>query len=650
MKKITLLLLITSLCLCYSSQAQKADSWTRKADFGAIKRFEAVAFSIGNKGYVGSGNNGSAGNQIDFWEYDPATDTWTQKADFAGTARIAASGFSIDTVGYIALGVDAFYRKDLWLYSPSLNTWTRKADFGGAVRAAAAVFVIDHKAYIGTGTNDTAGLYKDFWEYNPVTDTWTKKADFGGAARWDAAAFSIGDKGYIGTGQIAGAYSRDFWQYDPATDTWTKKADYGGYGAGSTGSFSLGPWGYIGTGVDYTAARKQDFWLYEPVIDQWIRKADFGGSKRHSTAAMTINNRGYLACGFDGDYRKDFWQYMPDSILTYPLFTDLCSTDTFNVYFNASVSFSSSNIFNVQLSDASGSFTSPTIIGTLSGTIPDTIPVVIPASIPPGTGYRIRVVSSSPAAIGADNGQDLALHTSVTPSVAITASDTNICAGDIVTFEATGLNTGDSPVWIWRVNGIIAGPGGATVNYAPTDGDIISCSLVSNAICSKPDTVTSTGIAIKVNALPLPTIIITDTTLYTQKYVSYQWYLFGKPIAFVGDKQSLPKVSDGDYYVSVTDSNGCSNTSSTIVISGTGIDNTNPAANSIGLYPNPSSDIINVTASIPVHVRLCDLSGKTLINDNSQPIHINSLANGMYLLYIYNSEGHLLDTRKIRKQ
>ena len=40
----------------------------------------------------------------DFWEYDPTTNTWTQKANFGGTPRDGAVGFSIGSKGYIGTG------------------------------------------------------------------------------------------------------------------------------------------------------------------------------------------------------------------------------------------------------------------------------------------------------------------------------------------------------------------------------------------------------------------------------------------------------------------------------------------------------------------------------------------------------------------
>jgi N-acetylneuraminic acid mutarotase len=90
-----------------------ADSWTQKADFGGAERSSAVGFSIGSKGYLGTGF-ATDGNKRDFWEYDPVANTWTQKANFGGTKRTLAVGFSIGTKGYIGLGNDSSfnYTKD----------------------------------------------------------------------------------------------------------------------------------------------------------------------------------------------------------------------------------------------------------------------------------------------------------------------------------------------------------------------------------------------------------------------------------------------------------------------------------------------------------------------------------------------------------
>src|SRR5256885_5989155 len=95
------------------ANSQTPDSWKQKSDFGGTARWGAVGFSIGSKGYIGTGiTKGS--NKKDFWEYDPVTNVWTQKSDFGGTARRYAIGFSFDNKGYIGTGYDGSFKKDFW--------------------------------------------------------------------------------------------------------------------------------------------------------------------------------------------------------------------------------------------------------------------------------------------------------------------------------------------------------------------------------------------------------------------------------------------------------------------------------------------------------------------------------------------------------
>ena len=151
----------------------------------------------------------------DFWEYDPDTDAWTQKADFGGTVRAGTASFSIGTKGYIGTGYnDPIVYNDFYEYDPDTDAWTQKADFGGTARHGAVGFSIGTKGYIGTGSDYSQN---DFWEYNPDTDVWIQRADFGGTARLSAVGFSIENKGYIGTGLNDSTRYIDFWEYTITT-------------------------------------------------------------------------------------------------------------------------------------------------------------------------------------------------------------------------------------------------------------------------------------------------------------------------------------------------------------------------------------------------------------------------------------------------
>ncbi len=78
-----------------------------------------------------------------------------------------------------------------------------------------------------------------------------------------------------------------------------------------------------------------------------------------------------------------------------------------SVPYTTSAAFNGGNTFTAQLSDASGSFTNATTIGSANATASGTITASIPANTPAGTGYRIRVVASNPVVLGNDNGVDL---------------------------------------------------------------------------------------------------------------------------------------------------------------------------------------------------------------------------------------------------
>lgn len=123
----------------------------------------------------------------------------------------------------------------------------------------------------------------------------------------------------------------------------------------------------------------------------------------------------------------------PIAILTY------CSCATLNVNYTASAAILPGNVFTAQLSDPSGNFASPVNIGTLVGNAPNgTIACTIPCNTPNGTGYRIRVISSTPPINGTDNGANITINT--TPQVVINQVTVN-CV-DTLTAIATGGGIG----------------------------------------------------------------------------------------------------------------------------------------------------------------------------------------------------------------
>ncbi len=295
----------------------KCQGWEQQGDFGGIARYQAVAFSIDDKGYLGTGRN-TAGNALnDFWEYDPQADTWTQKADYAGGARGEATAFVIDSEGYVGLGLSSGYLQSFWKYSPASNSWQRIADFPANGRIGSIGFSLGHKGYVGPGQFGT-GLnapdnQRDLWEYDPQTDTWTEKASFPGEGRREMAAFTIDNKAYAGLGGDLQNIYKDFWSYDPQLDEWKRIADFGGEALLSSVAFTLDGKGYVGTGADFDNFR-QDFWSYHPQTDTWTEQASFCGDPVREAVAFVVQGEAYVATGLDSDGssgRKDVWKYDP---------------------------------------------------------------------------------------------------------------------------------------------------------------------------------------------------------------------------------------------------------------------------------------------------------------------------------------------------
>lgn len=167
-----------------------------------------------------------------------------------------------------------------------------------------------------------------------------------------------------------------------------------------------------------------------------------------------------------------------------------CEGESLTVPFTITGTFNSGNVFTAQLSNASGSFANPSAIGTVNGTSSGQISATLPGNVVPGTGYRIRVVSSQPVVIGSDNGTDLEILDQ--PVAAITpGGPTTFCDGDSVSLVA---GTGTGFTYTWRRDGTVIS--GATTNSHTAKLAGQYTVEISNGSCSS----TSAPVTVTVNA------------------------------------------------------------------------------------------------------------------------------------------------------
>lgn len=272
----------------YNSTMEK---WTKKASMPdeALPRNKAVGFAAAGKIYVGTGYGEYVEEGItyekklnDFYEYDPASDTWTRIADFPGTARYDAVAFSLNDKGYVGTGYDDNDQKDFYEYDPGTKAWTQKASITGSKRHGAVSFVIDNKAYVCTGVSN--GQYQsDFYYYDASDDTWTQRrniadiSDYGYDDDYDdiirsyGVAFVMNGKGYVVTGSRGGV-GETCWEYDPPADLWDEKTGLREDGDGGSSrqeaiGFAVNGIGYVGLGQS-SGYHFDDMWRFEPDAEQ----------------------------------------------------------------------------------------------------------------------------------------------------------------------------------------------------------------------------------------------------------------------------------------------------------------------------------------------------------------------------------------------
>jgi Secretion system C-terminal sorting domain/Beta-propeller repeat len=166
-----------------------------------------------------------------------------------------------------------------------------------------------------------------------------------------------------------------------------------------------------------------------------------GGYTTSTSGIATVGTSQTTNAG--GVYDAFAAQFKADTIvlLNQP-FTDtlVCAGGTLLVPYTvypSGATFQPGNTFTVQLSDATGSFSSPTVIGTASATASGSVTCTVPALS--GTGYRIRIVASNPAFTSPDDYYDIDIVSSI-PTTTASAS-TPTCIGQTLQLDDTAYYT-----------------------------------------------------------------------------------------------------------------------------------------------------------------------------------------------------------------
>jgi N-acetylneuraminic acid mutarotase len=257
----------------------ESGSWVKITDYPGKARTSAVAFVVNGKAYVGLGIglNDDGVNEYfkTFYEYDPSNNSWTAIPDFEGDARMGAVAFGIGDFGYVGSGYNGNWLQDFWSYNPGTQDWEAKDDIDHK-RTNSFSFVIGGKGYVGGGSNN-GSLVQSFFQYDPALNTWTKKNDLQEdntdtdandkgytIARELAATFVLNNLAYV-VGGARGTLDKETWQYTPDTDTWKKMKSFEATSRVGGVGYSIGTMGYVGLGHN-GGTYMDDIYPFDPTV------------------------------------------------------------------------------------------------------------------------------------------------------------------------------------------------------------------------------------------------------------------------------------------------------------------------------------------------------------------------------------------------
>jgi len=260
-----------------------------------------------------------------------------------------------------------------------------------------------------------------------------------------------------------------------------------------------------------------------------------------------------------------------------------------------------------------------------------------------GGGYRVRVTNALTGCSDLTHA-DTVVSVIGTPSV-LTLTPAKFCWGGSSLLSTSASSLGSAINYQWAFNAVVI-PGATNPAYNATVSGIYACTISVPSSC----TATTGPVTVAQVPLPDPPVTFNGTSMRTGNYyVTHQWYKNLVPIpgatAF-----STPATGSGSYKVAVTDTNGCQNMSGSYVLNTPSTDVVNVNSTEVRIFPNPAARTLHIESTQPVRAIVSGMDGKVLIDmADAKDIDISALANGMYLITLFDAENNTVKTEKLVK-
>ena len=276
--------------------------------------------------------------------------------------------------------------------------------------------------------------------------------------------------------------------------------------------------------------------------------------------------------------------------------TNFCVGAAMNVSFTTDAPANSGNIFTAQLSNAAGSFASPVNLGTLNSVNSGTINTTVPAGTVSGTGYRVRVVSSSPVVTGSDNGTNISIF-GIPSAASPVSGPSTVCQGQSgVVYSVASIANATGYSWTLPTGaGITSGTNtnSITVSYSTTATSGSIAVTGTNAGCNGT---TSPALPVTVNLLPTAAGTITGSLSVCQNQagVSYSIPVIGNATGYLWTLSSGASITSGLNSNTIAVTFSSSAVSGTISVRGTNAcgNGTTPSTMTVTVNPAPTAAVI----------------------------------------------------------
>lgn len=669
------------------------NTWTRKADYiGRIA--QATSFAIGNKGYIGLGAGELDDHRNDLWEFDPTANTWTPKANFSGSGRNSAAAFVIGSKAYVAGGLSDINgaEMDLWEYTSEYRIQISSINPNSYLCAGATIaipFTVNGTFFqnnvftaqlsdengsfanavnIGNLTGAIGGIISATLPTNARSGNKYKIRILSSAPNIIGDAYSPVGISIYGTLPVVNITNN--------TGNKVCKNTAVKFTASVTGLSSTTTFQWKKNNI--TVGANNNFYLDSTLVDSDTISCVVSGNNPCGTDLATSNaiimsvfsvsskilqvdtsfciGDTLALTAYPSEYHNYKWSknhvLLEANTATFKQTTggeyfcivydmnncfDTTSRITLKTNISPLVDVVASDTFfcekdSIFLSaQVAGGIVSYSWLDTtaISGAIRDTFITYA------GGSFQVMVVDTNNCR-GVSEPITVRMHAA--PQIDITSADTSFCEKDSMILFVKNPVSGFS--YKWSDTGII--PGAVHDSMIIHAGGKFSVVVIDTNGC-----INSSEIKITMFPLPVPFISQSGDTLTTDTFYSYRWYRNNIAIPGAMYRTYVPDL-DGDYVVEVTDTNGCSNRSASVLVT---VSIEKHFTSLPLIFPNPVHETIFIQSPYSFEIILCDLSGKIIRKvKNANEMNLNGVANGVYILHVRNVDQSILFTNPILKQ